>query len=735
MKRVLLFSIGIIASVVLIAQSPNAFKYQAIVRNNVGEIVSNQTVGLKISIIQGSAMGSAVYTEEHSQTTNDYGLVNLEIGNGLTIDDFSAIDWSVGPYFVQIEMDATGGASYVLMGTSQLLSVPYAMYAENAGDVEAQVLSISNDTLFLNNNTFAVLPDSVSYAIIADTANYAKSFNKLSSKESEICNAENEGIMRYNQITKEVEFCNGSNWLVLSNNLTFTIPILSTTAITDVTISSANTGGEVVDNGDAEIFEKGLCWDTAVSPDISKNFTSQGIGNASFITSLSGLNSNETYYVRTYATNTVGTGYGNEINFTTLPVLSTNVGLGSSDGFSSGGNIIEGGGEIITARGIAYSTNTNPTINDSITSDGTGTGSFVSTVTGLSTPNTKYYIRAYATNAGGTNYGSQRATATMPVITTADQSSATTTSFTAGGNIAEGGGAHIYIRGIAYGTSINPTFPGPYYTSNGTGSGTFSSTASGLSSNTLYHYRAYARNDGGDFHGEDKTAITLASVTTDDATFIDYTSFSTGGNVDAGGGETITERGIVYGFSTNPTKADNYVALGSGAGSFTTTISGLQDTGYYFRAYAINAGGISYGAEKRFSYFIESNGKMQVYPINNSTSVKWHLILSSTTNATSYTDGKSNTDSIVTKFGAGSYAAYFCANLTDYGHSDWYLPARDELNAIFQNKAGIEGISSASYWSSTELTTTSAWTFHMFFGNASSSSKGSSLYLRCVRKD
>ena len=115
-------------------QAPEAFKYQAVIRDASGAILTNQAVGIQFTIRQGSINGSAVYTESHSSTTNTYGLVNLEIGNGASTDDFTTIDWaSNGPFYIETAVDATGGTSYSTMGTSQFMSVPYALYAKKSG--------------------------------------------------------------------------------------------------------------------------------------------------------------------------------------------------------------------------------------------------------------------------------------------------------------------------------------------------------------------------------------------------------------------------------------------------------------------------------------------------------------------------------------------------------------------------------------------------------------------------
>lgn len=161
------------------AQAPDAFKYQAVIRDASNLILNNQAVGMQLIIHQGSPTGTAVYTETFAPTTNAYGLVNLEIGTGTTVDDFSTIDWANGPYFMETAVDVTGGTSYSSMGTSQMLSVPYALHArtvevdlvddaDNDPNNETQALAFSNDTLYLSNGGQVYMGD---YAIDADSTN------------------------------------------------------------------------------------------------------------------------------------------------------------------------------------------------------------------------------------------------------------------------------------------------------------------------------------------------------------------------------------------------------------------------------------------------------------------------------------------------------------------------------------------------------------------------------------
>jgi microcystin-dependent protein len=123
---------GIYIPLTLSAQAPDKMSYQAVVRDASEDLVVNATVGIQISILQGTSTGTPVYVETHTPSTNINGLVTLEIGAGTTGDDFSSIDWANGPYFIKTETDPAGGTNYSISGTSQLLSVPYALYAETA---------------------------------------------------------------------------------------------------------------------------------------------------------------------------------------------------------------------------------------------------------------------------------------------------------------------------------------------------------------------------------------------------------------------------------------------------------------------------------------------------------------------------------------------------------------------------------------------------------------------------
>ena len=136
MKNLILSIVAITTlSLSALAQAPEGFKYQAVVRDAGNNILTNQAVGMRMTIQQGSIGGTIVYSETFTPTTNVYGLVNLEIGNGTVVSGtFASVDWANGPYYIETAVDITGGTNYSVMGTSQLMSVPYALYAKTSGN-------------------------------------------------------------------------------------------------------------------------------------------------------------------------------------------------------------------------------------------------------------------------------------------------------------------------------------------------------------------------------------------------------------------------------------------------------------------------------------------------------------------------------------------------------------------------------------------------------------------------
>jgi uncharacterized protein (TIGR02145 family) len=188
------------------------------------------------------------------------------------------------------------------------------------------------------------------------------------------------------------------------------IPTVTLSAVTNITATTAATGGNITSDGGSEVTARGVCWSTSSNPTTAASKTTDGTGPGSFSSSITGLTPGAAYNIRAYATNAVGTAYSGPTIFSALastPVLiTTPLSLVTTTSAASGGNIPNDGGAPITARGVCWNTSSGPTTGNSKTTDGTGIGLFTSSLTGL-TANTTYYVRAYATNSAGTSYGDE----------------------------------------------------------------------------------------------------------------------------------------------------------------------------------------------------------------------------------------------------------------------------------------------------------------------------------------
>jgi uncharacterized protein (TIGR02145 family) len=308
----------------------------------------------------------------------------------------------------------------------------------------------------------------------------------------------------------------------VSDEVAATTPAVTTASLSSVTETSALSGGEVISDGGANVTARGICWSTTENPVLSDSHTTEGAGTGTFESSMTGLQCNTTYFVRAYATSSVGTAYGNQLYFTTDPcpiekpsVTTNNIQNVTGVSAQIEGEVTDEGGAPVTTRGICWSTSSAPTLSDSFTIEGSGPGTFISDITGLSI-GTNYYARAYATNAGGTTYGNERMfyTPDLPSVSTLQITNITDVSAQGGGNVTETGGAAVIERGICWSTLANPSLsdnviPG------GTGTGSYTSSITGLSPNVTYHVRAYATNVAGTQYGPDVSFTTWSGTVTD----------------------------------------------------------------------------------------------------------------------------------------------------------------------------------------------------------------------------
>lgn len=292
-------------------------------------------------------------------------------------------------------------------------------------------------------------------------------------------------------------------------------PTLITSPATEISYSTVVTGGNITDHGGDDVTVRGVCWATTANPDISGSHTTDGAGTGIFTSNLDGLTPGLTYYVRAYATNSAGTGYGNEVIFaataaTTATVTTKTVSDPSFNSALGGGNVTDDGGDLITAKGVCWSIRTEPLVTGPHTTDGAGTGTFDSNITGL-LPGTTYYARAYATNSKGTSYGNEVTFVTAVTFATVSTSTVPEPNVynaLGGGTITTDGGDPATIRGVCWSTAPEPTVVDSH-TTNGTGIGAFESNITGLVPATTYYVRAYATNSKGTVYGEAVSFTTL----------------------------------------------------------------------------------------------------------------------------------------------------------------------------------------------------------------------------------
>jgi hypothetical protein len=341
----------------------------------------------------------------------------------------------------------------------------------------------------------------------------------------------------------DIIYNNGTNWELLTRGTNgqtlrldngmpkwgepgYALPMVTTSAVTDVLQTAAKCGGNIVATGFSNITARGVCWSTNQNPTIADSKTSDGAGIGTFNSSITNLISNTTYYLRAYATNSAGTAYGNQVTFKTIlnvvfPTVTTAAATNiTSTAVTSGGNVTNTGGGEVTARGVCWSDQQDPTVDDSKTNDGAGTGEFRSQITGLK-PGT-YYIRAYATNSAGTGYGNMITVSTektLPVLTTKAITGISAMGCVTGGNITSAGGGTISERGICWSESPNPTVANEKWISPAT-TASFSGAITKATPATTYYVRSYAKNEIGFAYGDQKT------YTTSDAAY--YQSFETG---------------------------------------------------------------------------------------------------------------------------------------------------------------------------------------------------------------
>ena len=291
---------------------------------------------------------------------------------------------------------------------------------------------------------------------------------------------------------------------------------VETQEVSYVAATTAQCGGIISSDGYPTIKEAGVEWCT--TSDFESNVSCASIAKAKlgkFACEITNLKDNTQYYVRAYARNSYGTIYGEEKSFTTKAITIPTVIISSVNNISYtsatvGGTVTDDGGATVTERGVVYSTNPNPTVENNKVVCGSGKGSFTCNLSNLQEVTT-YYVRAYAVNQKGRAYGEEisftTTAITIPTVTTLSATNISYTSATVGGNVTDDGGTTVTECGVVYSTNPNPTVENNKVVC-GSGKGSFTCNLSNLQEVTTYYVRAYAVNQKGTAYGEQQSFMT-----------------------------------------------------------------------------------------------------------------------------------------------------------------------------------------------------------------------------------
>lgn len=424
-------------------------------------------------------------------------------------------------------------------------------------------------------------------------------------------------------------YAENSEGVSYSNQLMFTTdekaqkPEVETGEADRITSSQAEITGKILKVGDKEgITQHGHVWGTKANPTVDNQKTQLGKTNVTggFVSTLTGLEPNSTYHVRAYAINSIGTSYGEDITFTTLPDIVTMTTIAARDiihnAATVGGSISDDGGNIIVERGVCWSTGPNPTIDSERKASQEASARFNVRLEGLNEL-TAYHARAYVmTEDGKAYYGNDVTFSTTHEIhlpeadvTTVDNIGTTVATFHS--SVTSDGDGNISDCGFCYSRTPNPTV-NDVKVSCGKRMGKFLATVKELHENTTYYVRAYVTNEAGTAYGEEVNFATLEilppTLTAVTVKTVTHRSATLAAEVLSEGNGNISESGFVFSINPNPGLTNHKVSCGTSLSLSGRAESLLPNTTYYIRAFATNEKGTAFGEESSFTTKEEPEG-------------------------------------------------------------------------------------------------------------------------------
>ncbi len=717
LKNILTIILLVLSFIAAQAQAPQGIPYQAIARNSVGAPLANTTISVRFTVRDNSATGVTLYRETHTVTTSPQGMFSLTVGQGTpTTGTFASINWGTNAKFMRVELDPTGGSSYIDMGTLQMMSVPYAL---NAGTLKFTV-SNTGDTLHSGNGNFVIVPGisaancTVSAGTITGTAIVAVgSTTALSSVVTGgVWSSSASGIATVGSTGEVTGVATGTatvSYTVTNGCGSAVATRVVTVNAASLTIGTAYAGGVVayiLQPGDPGYIageirgliaapsdqSSGIWWfnGSFITTGATDTVLGTGMSNTNLIVAVQGAGS----YAAKLCADLVLNGYDDWYLPSRDELIKLCINRVAIGGFANASYWTSNETIFVYSRSVLFLTNP----------------AYIPSTESYGSKVELYKVRAVR------NFSypeSILGTSAVCVGNTIILSSATTGGSWSSSNVgvATVGSSSGVVSGVTSGTAvISYTATGIFGTSTTTrivtvDATTYAGTITGAATVSAY------------------STTTLSNATTGGAW-----SSSASGIATVGSTGVVT--GVAAGTATISYTVTNDCGSAVATRVVTVTAASLTVGAFYgggIVAYFLQPGDPGYVAG-------ETHGLIAA-PSDQSMGLIWWngSFVYVPAIGVGLGTGMANTNTIVATQGEGIYAAKFCADLVLNGYSDWYLPSRGELQKLYDNRSSIGGFSTGSYWSSSNYSHNFSWSLSFSTGTTQFWYKDYAYYVRAVR--
>ena len=639
MKRYIFIAFVLLCGIVMLHAQPQKMSYQAVVRNSNNELVVNQQVGVRVSILEDSVNGPMIYRETHTPTTNVNGLITIMIGEGLHpyTNTLTDVKWGKHIHYLSVEIAPAGGTNYTISGTQQMVSVPYAFYSESAKYVDTAIYAVNAtvatyaDTSRISN--FADTTRVADYAHNsgnAVTANYATSAGTATTATSALY-ADSTRISNHAIVSNSATYADST--LISNHALTAGAANTANSANTAIYADTAmflmnaqnsdtakfayhsDTANYALNSSYSEIQVISICNDTIYLTGGTNSFVklptvnvpdslSAYINNVGFLTSDS-LPGNVSYfnndigYLTSDSLPSYISYFNNDLGYITSYIDSQQISLsGDTLKLERGGSVVLSPSCCALVDSLKEQVDTLiNVINEKSDQIDTLINAVDNLNGALDSLNVTVDSLSDVLDSLNNVVSILGNVVCRPSVITNNIYAIYADTALGGGYVTSPCDDSIIVRGVCWGTSDSPDLSDSH-TSDSSGIGNYVSKLTGLLYGETYYVRAYATNSFGTSYGNVQhfTTLNVPTVVTNPISSIKTLTAVSGGNVTNDGGVAVTERGICWSTSPIPTISDSHTSDSAGTGSYTSYLTGLGvSTKYFVRAYAKNSIGIGYG--------------------------------------------------------------------------------------------------------------------------------------------